>query len=238
MPPEQQNTQNLSIPAAIVIAGALIAIALYLAGGGAGRETNNQNGNGNTDTTIEKVPAVTEADHILGNPDAEVIIVEYTDFECPFCKQFHATIKTIMDEYGQKGQVAWVMRNFPLQQLHPNAPKIAEAAECVASVGGNDAYWKFIDSVFLQAPINTFYDLAKLDTTVSGIGVNVKAFQSCYQSGTFKDKIQTEFNDAVAAGGQGTPFSVLVSKDGENTPIPGALPLANMKAAIDSVLAK
>ena len=128
------------------------------------------------------------------------------------------------------------MRNFPLQQLHPNAPKLAEAAECVASVGSNDAYWKFLDSIFVQAPIGSFFDLAKLNSTVSGVGVNVQAFESCYQKGTFQDKIQEEFNDAVAAGGKGTPFSVAISKDGTTTPIPGALPYANIKTIIDQAL--
>jgi len=233
MPEQSSNQQNLSIPVAIVMAGALIAIALYLASGGTSSGTNTDTG---TDAAITNAPAVNAADHILGNPDAPVKVVEYTDFECPFCKQFHTTMKTIMDEYGAKGQVAWVMRNFPLQQLHPNAPKLAEAAECVASVGGNDAYWKFIDSVFLQAPVGSFFDLTKLDSTVSGIGVNVQAFESCYQKGTFKDKIQKEFNDAVAAGGKGTPFSVVVTVGGENVPIPGALPYANIKSVIDQAL--
>ena len=233
MPEQSSNQQNLSIPVAIVMAGSLIAIALYLASGGTSSGTNTDTG---TDAAITNAPAVNAADHILGNPDAPVKVVEYTDFECPFCKQFHTTMKTIMDEYGAKGQVAWVMRNFPLQQLHPNAPKLAEAAECVASVGGNDAYWKFIDSVFLQAPVGSFFDLTKLDSTVSGIGVNVQAFESCYQKGTFKDKIQKEFNDAVAAGGKGTPFSVVVTVGGENVPIPGALPYANIKSVIDQAL--
>jgi protein-disulfide isomerase len=182
------------------------------------------------------MPAVTAKDHIIGNPNAPVKIIEYTDLECPFCKAFHVTMKQIMDEYGASGKVAWVLRNFPLQQLHPNAPKLAEAAECVASVGGNDAYWKFLDAVFKESPINTFFDFEQLDKTVKSVGVDVTKFESCFKAGTFKDKITAEFNDAIASGGQGTPHNVIISAKGIKTPIPGAQPYATVKSVIESAL--
>ncbi len=226
------NHQNLGVPAAIVIAGALIAAAVYFGGSGVPSA-----GNQNTGSTARKdVPKVQASEHILGNPNAPIKIVEYTDLECPFCKAFHATMKQVMEKYGQSGQVAWVMRNFPLAQLHPNAPKLAVAAECVAEIGGNTAYWNFLDAIIEEAPINTFFDFSKLDATVSKVGVDTAKFETCYQSEKYQEKIQKEFNDAVAAGGQGTPFNTLIDKKGKNIEIAGAQPLEVVTAMIEEAL--
>lgn len=241
MPPEVSPApatapqQGLAIPVAIVLAGALVAAALYFGGYGKGVGVAPSNNNG-ASAVKKDVPKVTSADHILGNPNAPIKIVEYTDLECPFCKQFHDTMKQVMDKYGQNGQVAWVMRNFPLAQLHPNAPALALAAECVAELGGNNAYWKFQDAIIAEAPINTFFDLTKLDSTVASVGVDSTQFETCYKSGKYQDKITKEFNDAVASGGQGTPFNILVDKNGKNIEIPGSQPLNIVTAMIDAAL--
>jgi protein-disulfide isomerase len=106
---------------------------------------------------------VTAADHIRGDISAPVKIVEYSDLECPFCKRFHTTLQEIMkSSYGTENKVAWVFREFPLAQLHPKAVKEAEAAECVAELGGNEAYWKFIDKVEEVTPGNNKLDEAKI----------------------------------------------------------------------------
>lgn len=228
-----EQKQNLSIPIAIVLAGALIGGALFFIGRTDAPTTNT---NTNTPSVTQKdIPGVTSADHIIGSIDAPIIIVEYTDLECPFCKQFDGTMKQVVKAYG--GKVAWVVRNFPLQQLHPNAPKIALGAECAAALGGNETYFKFLDSVFTQAPINTFFDITKLTATAEGVGVDAKKFNACVIAGTYQDKISKEFNDAVAAGGQGTPFSVAITKNGKQYPIPGSQPLEQLKTIIDGILA-
>lgn len=90
---------------------------------------------------------VDEDDHIRGDLDAEVVLVEYSDYFCPFCADFHDTMKQITDTYDA-GKVAWVYRHFPIPQLHPQAPRYAQAAECIADLGGSDAFWSFSDSVF------------------------------------------------------------------------------------------
>jgi len=229
---ETPTTQNLSVPIAIVIAGAMIALALYLVGGGTTPSTNT-NGAG---TTEVKIVPVASTDHILGNPNAPIKIVEYTDLECPFCKQFHATMKQIMAEYGESGKVAWVIRNFPLEQLHPNAPKLAEAAECIAELGGNDAYWKFLDTLFAAAPGNQMTDMTRLGEFATKVGVSATAFNQCYTSGSMKAKVEKEFNDAIASGGQGTPHNIVVDAKGKTVPIPGSQPYATVKSIIDTVL--
>lgn len=230
--------QNLSVPVAIVLAGALIAVSVYFAGHGTAPTTNtNTNPSNPTAAAVKTFVPVSASDHILGSPTAKVAVVEYTDLECPFCKQFHETMQQVMDKYGKSGQVMWVLRNFPLQQLHPNAPKIALAAECVAELGGNTAYWNFISSLFKQAPIGTFFDMTKLASTAGGVGVDEKKFNACVSSGKYNDKVQKEYNDALAAGGNGTPYSVVVVvKTGKTVAIPGSQPLEQVIAVIDEAL--
>jgi hypothetical protein len=94
-----------------------------------------------------EVTPVESGEHILGNPTtAQVTIIEYSDFECPFCARFHPTLKKIVTE--SNGNVAWVYRQFPLVQIHQNAFERAVASECVAKIKGNDAFWKYADLLF------------------------------------------------------------------------------------------
>lgn len=88
---------------------------------------------------------VNQTDRYLGNIDADVVIIEYSDIDCPFCKKFHPTLERISQEYGSK--IAWVYRNFPLDSLHPEARTKAEAAECVGQLAGNDVYWKYLKTL-------------------------------------------------------------------------------------------
>lgn len=221
---------SIAIPIAIIVAGALIAGALFVAGKATAPTPTP------TDSA-SKVPPVTADDHILGNPDAPVVIIEYTDIECPFCKQFHATMEEIMDTYGASGQVAWVVRNFPIVQLHPNAPKMAEAAECIAHLVGNAAYFKFLDEAFVIAPAGSFFPLDRLSEVAVKVGASADAFDTCIAKDTYKDLITKQFNDAVATGGEGTPHNIILTKDGQAVSLPGAQPYTTMKSVIDTILA-
>lgn len=98
-----------------------------------------------SDSEDVEVPAVTAQDRYLGNINADVMIIEYSDIDCPFCKKFHPTLERISQEYGSK--IAWVYRNFPLESLHPEARTKAEAAECVGQIAGNDVYWKYLKTL-------------------------------------------------------------------------------------------
>ena len=122
------------LPITIVVAGALIAGAVFLVG------KSGTTGTATTPTGSQKItarPYDPSVDHILGNPNAPVKVVEYADLECPFCKTFETTMHQVMDYYGQSGKVAWVYRPFPLAQIHSKAPEEAEAAECAADQGGS-----------------------------------------------------------------------------------------------------
>ena len=99
------------------------------------------------ESKLAPIRAVTADDHIVGDINtAKLIIVEYSDLECPYCQRFHATMKQVMEEY--KGEVAWVYRHFPLTQIHPKAMQAALASECAWEQGGNEDFWKYADKVF------------------------------------------------------------------------------------------
>lgn len=101
----------------------------------------------NTPLEEIKIRPVTEGDHIVGDINtAKIIIVEYSDFDCPFCKVFHSTMHRVVKD--SNGEVAWVYRHYPIPQLHPDAFKKAEATECAWEQGGNEAFWKYADRLF------------------------------------------------------------------------------------------
>ncbi|MFZ5932994.1 MAG: DsbA family protein [Patescibacteria group bacterium] len=182
----------------------------------------------------EKVEKPSDKDHIRGSLDAEVFLIEYSDLECPFCKQFHSTAQQAVDEY--KGKLAWVYRHFPLDTLHPKADKEAEATECAFELGGNDGFWKFMDKIFEVTPSNNGLDLAKLPTYASQVGLNQSAFRTCLDSGKYKDKVEDQYQSGTNAGVTGTPGNFIMNKKGEVWLIPGAVPLETLKATIEEAL--
>jgi protein-disulfide isomerase len=226
---------NFGIIAAIILAGGLIAGALYFSNNSSGSLTPPVNNDGAPEVSSGKVPPVTENDHILGNPNAQVVIVEYSDFECPFCKDFHTTMHKIIDEYGAGGRVAWVFRHFPLAQLHSKAPKEAEASECAGELGGNDGFWKFADRLFATTPSNNLYNLDNLPKLAEEVGLDRNAFEECLESGRYADKIDKQFNEAIVAGANGTPFNMLLVS-GSQIPIEGAQPYSVVRSAIEASL--
>ena len=237
LPPPKNN---LAVPASIIAAGFLIALAIIYTG-----KADNGNMRGNKaaalvqdSASVTNMKPVSAADHIMGNPSAPVKIVEYSDLECPFCKRFHFTMKQIMDEYGKSGQVAWVYRQFPLEALHSKARHEAEASECAAKLGGNDKFWAFIDRVFEITPSNNGLDTSLLPEIAKYVGLNQQDFQKCLTSGEFKKSIDESIADAAAAGAEGTPYSILIGADGEQVVINGSQPYEIVKQAVDSYLSK
>ncbi|MCH7492570.1 thioredoxin domain-containing protein, partial [Patescibacteria group bacterium] len=144
------------------------------------------------------------------------------------------TMQQIVDDYGD--QVAWVYRHFPLDSLHAKARIEAEATECAADQGGNDAFWAFTDRLFEITPSNDGLNLSQLPEIAGDVGLDVGVFQTCLDSGKFADKVEAQYQDAVTAGGNGTPYSVAISASGETVPISGAQPVSALKSIIDSLL--
>src|SRR3989344_6854142 len=228
------NMEKLSVPIAIVIAGILIAVALYYSNINPPKQVVNTAPTG-TSGDIE-MRAITSEDHILGNPNADIIIVEYSDLECPYCKAFHSTLKQVMADYGSNGKVAWVYRHFPIDQLHSKARKEAEATECANELGGNDKFWAYTDRLFEVTPTNNGLDPAELPKIATYVGLDTAKFTQCLESGKYASKIEAEVQAAVAAGARGTPYSVVISASGKKSVIPGALPYEQVKGIIDAAL--
>ena len=186
-----------------------------------------------TDQLAAKLRPVSKArDHIRGNPAAPVTLVEYSDFECPFCKRFHPTVKRLVDE--SNGDLRWVYRHFPLDELHTKARKEAAASECAAELGGKDAFWKFADRFFELTPSN---DRTEIDTVlpqIAGeIGLDKARFAACVASGKYDARIAEDLQNATATGGRGTPWNLIVSKGGKIYPLSGAQPYAVVKQLVD-----
>lgn len=180
---------------------------------------------------LNKMPKVTKDDHVLGDLDnAEVVMVEYSDLECPFCKRFHPTTKKILDEYGDK--VALVWRQYPLP-FHPNAQKAAETAECVAKDAGNEAFWKYMDLYFEKTDSSgTGVSEEEMLDLAAKAGANKANVEKCVKSGEMADKIKKEMDAGAAAGVKGTPGTIVVVKGEAKELIPGALPYEQVKQVI------
>ncbi|MBT4209533.1 MAG: DsbA family protein [Candidatus Komeilibacteria bacterium] len=186
---------------------------------------NNPPPAGNTEIIVN---GLSDGDWVRGDKNAEITIVEFSDVDCPFCTRFHNTTKQVLAEY--EGRVNFVFRHFPLTQLHPEAFKKAEAAECVGEQGGNDKFWSFMDKIFEgDETLSTIADIA------ASVGVDKAKFQECLDSGKYTSKVQSQSKEAQAAGGRGTPYSIIITGD-QKIPIPGALPFESVKTSLDALL--
>lgn len=239
MEPEPKQT-NLSIPVAIVVAGALIAGAIFLRDEGEVRTTSLRTAEPQATVQsaggLENMTPISASDHIRGNPNAPVKIVEYSDTECPFCKRFHPTMQQAIDEYGKNGKVAWVYRHFPLDSIHPKARKESEATECAGELGGNAKFWAYVDRLFEVTPSNNNLDPAELPKIAEYVGLDSDTFTTCLASGKYAEHIQDDLDNAIATGGTGTPWSIVVTESGKKYPLSGAQPYAAVKELIELAL--
>lgn len=177
-------------------------------------------------------------DHVYGNPNAPVSLIEYSDFECPFCKRFHATAKEIVDAYG--GKVNWVYRHFPLAMHNPGAQKEAEASECVAQLGGNDAFWKFANAIYARTKSNgNGFPLDQLVPLGKEIGLDEKQLKECIDAAKYALRVQEDLKEGIQIGITGTPANFLLRNDtGEVILKVGAQPSDTIKPDIDKLLEK
>lgn len=228
------------VPSAIVVAGVIIAGAVVYSSGA--RPAGQLAGNSASPPTVPASPAadnitpIRNDDHVLGSPEAPVKIVEFSDLECPFCKSFHPTMQQVIQAYGQDGRVAWIYRHFPLDAIHPKADKEAEATECANELGGNSKFWAYVDRLFAITPSNNNLNPAELPKIAEYVGLDSAAFEACLASGKYAAHVEADYQDALASGGEGTPYSVVIAKNGEKFVVSGAQPYAAVKAVIDLAL--
>lgn len=233
-----KNSGNVQIVFAIVVAALIIGGAIIFSGKGNTQLNNNGAENVNTqegENLAENVKPVTEEDHIVGSVNAKVKLIEFSDTECPFCKRFHETTSRLIGEYSGD-DFALVYRHFPLEQLHAKAKIESHATECVADLAGEDAFWSYLNKIYVETPSNDGLDLANLEIWATELGIDSGAFNECMNSNKFMAKIDSQIEDAVNAGGRGTPFSVVIGPDDQFIPISGAQPYESVKQLIDSLL--
>lgn len=177
---------------------------------------------------VGEVKPIGDDDHVRGDKNAEVVLYEWSDFECPFCSRFHPTMVQLMNEY--KGKVKWVYRHYPLS-FHPQATPAANAAECAGEQG---KFWEYGDQLFANQSMlgDTYYK-----QLAGEVGLNVGNWESCYNSKKYQAKITQQMNDGSAAGVTGTPGTVIVAKDGSKQLVPGAVPYEQLKMMVDTAIA-
>lgn len=219
---------SYTIPVAIIIGGIIVAVSVY--------------------ASMPKAPAgvmgnpslvrpVSSSDHIFGNPTAKVVVIEYSDFDCEYCKDFNETMHQIIANEGTNGQVAWVYRQFPLTEIHPNALAHARATECVAQTAGNDAFWKFESALFNAQPV----DPASYGTIAKSVEVSGDAFASCYASAAttvINTRIMGDRKNALDMGAIGTPYSIILVAGKPPVEMAGGYSYDAVKQLIDQALGK
>ena len=185
------------------------------------------------DMTIAGAPS-------LGAADAPVTLVEFTDYQCPYCRRHNAQTKPqLVKDYVETGKLKYVLREFPLAQIHPQAPKAAEAALCAGDQG---QYWAMNEVFFRDQRKLT---LADLKEHAEGLGLDPAAFAACLDGGKYTARVQNDLQDGMKAGVRGTPTFFLGLSDPEDPTriratkaLRGAQPYAVFKQTIEALLAE
>lgn len=234
---------NLSIPLAIVFSGILIAGAILFTEKPASQAVaadsqvpaKTQEG-ADTQEAPKELLALKADDHVLGNPNADVVVIEYSDPQCPFCQRFHQTMLKVMENYGKNGQIAWVYRHFPLEQIHPYAQKGGEALECANEQGGNNAFWKLMDKFFAADTQSIAPE--EIPKLAQAIGLDGDKIATCMASGKYEERVKRDFTEGVVIGVKGTPYTVVWNKKtGKQMAINGAYPYDNVKTVVGLIAA-
>lgn len=233
-----KREEVLTMPMAIVIAAALVsASVVYFAWAGmqGGRPAPAAGGNDTGGTAqVGAVPEIGERDVILGDANAPVTVIEYADYQCPFCERFFAqTEPSIKNDYVKSGKVRLVYRNFAF--LGPESKDAAAAAECAKDQG---KFWLYHDALFTAEGLDAKEHNGNLNKDLfvklaKNVGMDTNAFTQCYDSKKYVELVDKQTAEATAAGVNSTP-TVYVN----GTQVVGAQPYATFKAAIDQALAK
>ena len=214
-------------------AAAIVALSLACAPANSSKQGAETTATTRKDTTLVSATAPKDSDgvkadlaRIQGNPAAPVWVIEVSDFQCPFCKQWHdETYATLRDEFVRTGKVRLAYVNFPLAQ-HQFAWPAAESAMCAGAQG---KFWEMHDALFntLPSPATFFDSLAHAQ------GVDTARWRQCVQSGKMKAWIQADHDRAQTAGAGSTPSFIIGDKL-----LVGAQPITEMRKAIDSAMVK
>ncbi|MFB5605781.1 MAG: DsbA family protein [Nitrosarchaeum sp.] len=177
-------------------------------------------------------------DPIRGNKDAPITIIEFSDFQCPFCARFHIqTLPSILEQYVETGKVKLVFRDFPIQNIHPNAMPAAVAAECANEQG---KFWEYHDKLFDNQGV---WDKMEIPDVIAifkeystKLNLNQDQFNTCLDSGKYIEEINNDLNDGREYGVNGTPGFFIGNEKIGFVKINGAQPFESFKNVIDSQL--
>ncbi len=217
------------IAAAVVVAGALIGAAIIFSRQSPQKSVTAIDGvESGVPSTLENPHIFEEGDPALGSPGAPVVMVEFSDFQCPFCKRFFdASGKAILEQYVKTGAVRFVYRDFPLDDAHPKARAAAEAAECAGAQG---KFWQFHDYLFEnQSKISSMDFVAVGDM----FGLDSARFSACVRGRETSDEVEKDFRDGILLGVEGTPTFFV-----NGTLVSGALPFSQFQRVIEAELVK
>ena len=191
-------------------------------------------------TKQPSIPLEISADNdpIIGNPDAPITIIEFSDFQCPFCARFHIqTLPTIMEEYIEKGTVKLVFRDFPIQSIHPNAVLASVAAECANEQG---KFKQMHDILFEKqnewSNLETVYAIELFNQYSEQINLEQEQFSSCLSTAKYVKEIQNDLNDGRTYGVTGTPGFFIGNQEMGFVELKGAQPFESFKKVIDRQL--
>jgi len=209
----------------------LIALALAIAGALALGTKKPQE-------SALKIPSpITEYDLIMGNPEADVLVVEYSDMECPFCKDLHETMNKVVSEMSD--EFAWVYRHFPLDSLHSKARKEAEAVTCVSKLSTPENGFAYLNEIMRITPSNNNLDLDTLYTEAEKYDITKNQLDECLSSKEIKDIVENNAQEAISLGARGTPFTVIYRKsDGKMEKNSGFMNYETLKSKIIKFLQK
>lgn len=193
----------------------------------------------------KKATVSLDNDPVLGNKGkAKVAIIEFSDYECPFCKQFHqSTLKDLVKEFVDSGKAVYSFRDYPLPFHEPMASKAANLAQCVREAKGDSAFFAFNDAYFANTLANAKgLPEGKQDEILKTLGVNVASVTQCATSEKYKDEIAKDMSDGSAVGVSGTPSFVIGKLDAKGNVtgelVVGAMPLAQFKTTVEKYLAQ
>lgn len=177
------------------------------------------NSNAVTNANVDLVDAP-----YTGSPTAKVVIVEFSDFQCSYCKEAFSVVREINSYYGDR--IKFEYRNFPITENHPNAQKAAEAGLCAHA---QDKFWAMHDKMFIN---QSDLSVLALKNYAKEINLNTTQFNTCLDQGVYAVKVQKDFDDGLNAGVTGTPTFFINGRM-----FPGVISFTDMKGAIDQLLA-
>lgn len=175
-------------------------------------------------------------DHVRGNPDAPVTIIEYSDYICPFCHRVHPTLQAFVEK--NKDKVNWVYRHYPLSGHDPMATQAAIAAECAAELGGNDGFWAYSDKLFTtELSALGGYQLEDWVAVATTLKLPTDKFRACLSSQKYLAKVTQQLNDGDKAGVSGTPGNFVINNaTGKTVLVDGARDATYFQNALDEVM--